>query len=269
MPRKKQVVQTQKRQKVYNPTAMSGEVSHLKKRGFFRLFSNYKLFAIIGAIAVVGGLAFSAILGSRNSNSGNSTSVRGEDIVKATPEASETATTGAQTTIKQYPAPPALVIDATKTYVATIKTAKGEIKVELLASEAPETVNNFVFLARDGYYDGVTFHRVIKDFVAQAGDPTGTGIGGPGYTLPVEPTDQAFEAGILAMAKPPEAGAPNNGSQFFFTLAAEPTFEGKFTAFGKVIEGMDVLQSLTERDPQQNADLDPGDRIESIEIEET
>ena len=153
--------------------------------------------------------------------------------------------------------------------MATIKTAKGDIKVELLASEAPQTVSNFVFLARDGYYDGVTFHRVIKDFVAQAGDPTGTGIGGPGYTLPVERTDEPFAAGILAMAKPEEAGAPNNGSQFFFTLAEEPTFAGKFTVFGRVIEGMDVLQSLTERNPQLNADLEPGDRIESIEIEET
>lgn len=270
MPRKKQVVQTQRRQKVYNPIAMSGEVSHLKRRGFFRLFSNYKVFAIIGTIAVVGGLAFSAVLRSTGSgNSSNGTSVRGPDIIKATPDAESTATTGAQTIIKQYTAPPPLAIDTAKTYVATIKTAKGDIKVELLASEAPQTVSNFVFLARDGYYDGVTFHRVIKDFIAQAGDPTGTGIGGPGYTLPIEPTDEPFAAGILAMAKPPEASAPNNGSQFFFTLAAEPTFAGKFTAFGKVIEGMDVLQSLTERDAQQNTDLEPGDRIESIEIEET
>jgi cyclophilin family peptidyl-prolyl cis-trans isomerase len=269
MPRKKQVVQTQKRQKVYNPTAMSGEVSHLKKRGFFRLFSNYKLFAVIGVVAVAGTFAFSAIFQSTGSGSSNPGSVRGPDVIKQTPDAESTATTGAQTTIKQYPAPPALAIDTTKTYVATIKTAKGDIKVELLASEAPQTVSNFVFLARDGYYDGVTFHRVIKDFVAQAGDPTGTGIGGPGYTLPVERTDEPFAAGILAMAKPEEASAPNNGSQFFFTLGEEPTFAGKFTAFGKVIEGMDVLQSLTERDPQQNADLEPGDRIESIEIEET
>ena len=174
MPRKKQAVQTQKRQKVYNPAAMSGEASHLKKRGFFRIFSNYRLFAVIGVIAVIGGLAFSAILGSTSSgSSANNTSVRGPDIIKATPVSGSTPTTGAQATIKQYGAPPALVIDATKTYIATIKTAKGDIKVELLASEAPQTVSNFVFLARDGYYDGVTFHRVIPDFIAQAGDPTG------------------------------------------------------------------------------------------------
>ena len=167
MPRKKQAVQTQKRQKVYSPTAMSGEVSHLKKRGVFRLFSNYKLFAIIGAAAVIGGLALSAILVSSNlGNSANDTSVRGPDIIKATPVSGSTPTTGAQATIKQYGAPPLLVIDASKTYIATIKTAKGDIKVELLASEAPQTVSNFVFLARDGYYDGVTFHRVIKDFIA-------------------------------------------------------------------------------------------------------
>ena len=270
MPRKKQIVQKRKRQKVYDPGAMTGEATHLKKRGVFRLFSNYRLFAIIGAVAIVGGLAFSAIFTTRGPGSGaNDTSVRGEGVQRETPEAEATSETGAAAIIKQYPAPPALTIDPAKTYTATFKTSKGDIKVELLASEAPETVNNFVFLARDGFYNSVTFHRVIADFVAQAGDPTGTGLGGPGYELAVENTGEPFTAGVLVMAKPQVASALNNGSQFFFTLDNEPTLEETHTAFGKVVEGMDVLESLTLRDPQLSADLPPGDRIESITIEET
>ena len=268
MPRKKQIVQTKKRQKSYDPLAMSGDALHIKKRGVFKLFSNYRLFAIIGSAAIVGGLAFSALFTTRGGGGGD-TSVRGPGVTRETPEAGATSTTGAADTIKQYSGPPALSIDTTKTYVATIKTDKGDIKVELLASEAPETVSNFVFLARDGFYDGVTFHRVIKDFYAQAGDPTGTGKDGPGYELAFEATDGTFEAGTLAMAKRDEAGGANNGSQFFFTLQPVPTLDGKFTAFGKVVEGLDVLQSLTERDPDRSTGLEPGDRIESIEIEET
>jgi cyclophilin family peptidyl-prolyl cis-trans isomerase len=271
MPRKKQTVQRKKRQKVYDPTAMSGEALHIKKRGFFRLFSNYQLFAIIGAIAVIGGLAFSALLGSTGGGSSGDTSVRGSGVIRRTPQADGTASPGQAQTVKQYPGPPPLSIDTAKTYVATFKTSKGTVTVELLDDEAPETVNNFVFLAKDGFYDGVTFHRVIKDFVAQAGDPTGTGTAGPGYELPVEVTDEPFTAGVLAMAKRQEAGGNNNGSQFFFTLSDEyqSSLEGEFTAFGRVVDGLDVLQSLTERDPDRNPDLPEGDVIESIEIQET
>lgn len=267
MPRKKQIVQTQKRQKVYNPTAIHGSMN-LKKRGVFRLFANYKLFAIIGAIGIVGGLVLQSIY--QPSSAASRGSARGPGLTRTTPVAGSTpSSTGAQANIKQYDAPPTVALDPGKKYTATFKTAKGDIKVELLADKAPETVGNFVFLARDGFYNGVTFHRVIEGFVAQAGDPTGTGLGGPGYTLPVENTDEPFGAGILAMAKPSEAGSPNNGSQFFFTLAPEPTFAGKFTAFGKVVEGLDVLKSLTVRDPQQTADAPPGDRIDSVTIDET
>jgi peptidylprolyl isomerase/peptidyl-prolyl cis-trans isomerase B (cyclophilin B) len=143
------------------------------------------------------------------------------------------------------------------------------VTVELLASEAPQTVNNFVFLARDKYYDGVTFHRVVGDLIAQAGDPTGTGIGGPGYDLAVEPTNEPTVAGILAVAPNGQgAGSLNNGSQFFFLLHDEPSYEGKFTVFGKVVDGMDVLTSLTPRDPSTSAEAAPGDRIQTIEIQE-
>ena len=146
--------------------------------------------------------------------------------------------------------------------------------MQLNAKEAPATVNNFVFLANEGFYNGVTFFRVIADkdgslAFAQAGDPTGTGSGGPGYELPVETTTGSFTTGVLAMAKPQEAGTPNNGSQFFFTLKDVPTLDGKNTAFGKVTQGLDVLTSLAPRDPQTQQELEPGVRIESITIAES
>ena len=165
-------------------------------------------------------------------------------------------------------------IDPEKSYTATFKTDKGDVTVELNAKEAPATVNNFVFLANEGFYNGVTFFRVIADkdgslAFAQAGDPTGTGSGGPGYELPVETTTGSFTAGVLAMAKPQEAGTPNNGSQFFFTLKDVPTLDGKNTAFGKVTQGLDVLTSLAPRDPQTQQELEPGVRIETITIAES
>jgi cyclophilin family peptidyl-prolyl cis-trans isomerase len=203
---------------------MSGEATQIKKRGVFAIFSNYKVFALIGVIAIGAGVLISAFYAGGGRNDLVDGSVRGSGVTRTTPEAGSTAS--ANTTIKQYSAPPVVSIDENKSYFATIKTSKGEVRLELNAREAPQTVNNFVFLAREGFYNGVTFHRVIQDFVAQAGDPTGTGLGGPGYDLPVEATDDAFTAGTLAMAKPQEAGAPNNGSQFFILLTDEPTFEG-------------------------------------------
>lgn len=270
MPRKKQIVQKQKRRKEYRAGDFAGSAERIQRKGFFRIFSNYQTFAIIGAIAIIGGIGFSAFYGgTRSSNSDDNNSVRGAGVTRTTPEAGATTETGASSTIKQYPFAPPMSIDPAKTYTATIKTDKGDITLELFAKEAPETVNNFVFLARDNFYNGVTFHRVIPDFVAQAGDPTGTGAGGPGYDLPVEKTTDAFTTGIVAMAKPQEAGSPNNGSQFFVLLADEPTFEGKFTAFGRVTSGLDVLESLTPRNPQAEEDPAPGDRIQSITITES
>jgi cyclophilin family peptidyl-prolyl cis-trans isomerase len=267
MPRKKQVVQKQKRRKVYRAGEM--DVQAVKPKGAFRIFSNYKLFAIIGAVVLIGGLGFSALFSTRNRTTGKNNGVRGESVQKATPEANVTTTTGAQATIKQYPAPPALAIDRNKTYTATIKTEVGDVRIQLLAKDAPEAVNNFVYLARDHFYDGVTFYRVIPGFVAQAGDPTGTGSGGPGYDLPFESTSAPVDAGTLAMAKPSEAGAPNNGSQFFLALDRLPTQDGKATVFGKVIDGLDVAQKLNARDPLRDQNPEPGTRIESITIEES
>lgn len=166
----------------------------------------------------------------------------------------------------QWSTPPEMTIDVNKTYIATIETAKGNIVIELMPKVAPKTVNNFVFLARQGFYDGVTFHRVIKGFMAQGGDPTGTGMGGPGYEFEDEfSPDVTFDGpGILAMAN---AGPGTNGSQFFITYEATPHLNGKHTIFGKVTSGLEVALALAERDPQ-DPNAPPGDAITTIKIEE-
>jgi cyclophilin family peptidyl-prolyl cis-trans isomerase len=160
-----------------------------------------------------------------------------------------------------------MTIDPTKEYIATLHTEKGDIIIELYADKAPIAVNNFIFLARHGWYDGVTFHRVISGKIAQAGDPSGTGYGMPGYAFKneISPNLKFDGPGVLGMAN---AGADSNGSQFFITYSAQPTLDGKYTIFGKVIQGMDVASSLTPRDPSKSGDLPPGDKILSVTIEE-
>ena len=168
---------------------------------------------------------------------------------------------------QQYSAYPPMTIDASKQYLATFKMAKGgEFVIQLYADKAPKTVNSFVFLAREGFYNGVTFHRVLDGFMAQAGDPTGTGGGGPGYSFEDEfDSDLVFDkAGILAMAN---SGPNTNGSQFFITYDATPHLNNLHTIFGQVVEGMDVVNSLTRRNPNQAPDY-PGDAIETITITE-
>jgi len=158
-----------------------------------------------------------------------------------------------------------MTIDPTKTYTATLETEKGNIVVELFAADVPKTVNNFVFLAREGFYDGTTFHRVIANFMVQGGDPTGTGTGGPGYKFADEFSAKLKHSGpgIMSMAN---AGANTNGSQFFITYVATPWLDGKHSVFGKVIQGMDVLGKIRLRDPQ--ADRSPGDKLIRVTIEE-
>lgn len=166
----------------------------------------------------------------------------------------------------QYDSPPPMTIDASKQYFATVKMAKGgEFVIQLFPDKAPITVNNFVFLAREGYYDGTTFHRVLSDFMAQGGDPTGTGGGGPGYIFQNEDSDLTFDKeGVVAMAN---AGRDTNGSQFFITFGPQEYLNGGYTIFGQVIEGMDVVTDIRLRDPQQNPNY-VGDAIESVTIEE-
>lgn len=167
---------------------------------------------------------------------------------------------------KQYAYAPPMLIDVTKQYFATVKMAKGgEFVIQLYPDKAPITVNSFVFLARQGYFDGVTFHRVLEGFMAQGGDPTGTGGGGPGYSFINESNDLIFDrAGVVAMAN---AGRDTNGSQFFIMLGPYGLSENDYTIFGQVISGMDVVKGITRRDPNTNPAFS-GDVIESITITE-
>lgn len=143
---------------------------------------------------------------------------------------------------KTYSKPPPMVIDTSKQYTATIETDKGNLVLELFAKDVPKTVNNFVFLAREGFYDGSTFHRVIADFMAQGGDPTGTGRGNPGYQFEDEFTSHTHVAGALSMAN---AGPNTNGCQFFITYTPQHGLDGKHTVFGQLTEGMDVLKKVS------------------------
>lgn len=163
-----------------------------------------------------------------------------------------------------YDSLPPFTIDCEKRYFAIIKTDVGDMRLELYPKDAPQHVNSFVFLAREGFYDGVIFHRVIPGFVAQAGDPTGTGRGGPGYTVPDEVNSRRFLDGTLGMAK---TAAPNSaGSQFFIDYAPQPNLDGAYTVFGQLVEGRDVLDKILPRDPRV-ADA-PATVITTIEIEE-
>ena len=165
-----------------------------------------------------------------------------------------------------YSAPPAMTIDPEKQYTATLELAKGgQIVIDLFAAEAPVTVNNFVFLARDGFYDGVTFHRVLEGFMAQSGDPTGTGAGNPGYVFQDEFNTNLRhdQAGTLSMAN---RGPNTNGAQFFITFVPTPHLDGRHSVFGRVAEGMDVLNGITLRDPATATT--PGDVISTIAIDE-
>jgi cyclophilin family peptidyl-prolyl cis-trans isomerase len=168
--------------------------------------------------------------------------------------------------MKQYNKPPEMTIDPIKKYTATFSTDKGDIVVDLFADKAPKTVNNFIFLAREGFYDGTIFHRVINDFMAQGGDPTGTGTGGPGYRFADEfdPSLKHSKAGILSMAN---AGPGTNGSQFFITHVPTPWLDGKHSIFGQVSQGMDVLMSIPARDPNnRNA---PAVHLNKVTIQES
>jgi peptidyl-prolyl cis-trans isomerase B (cyclophilin B) len=157
---------------------------------------------------------------------------------------------------KQYSAPPPMTIDPSKSYTATFETSRGSIIVDLFAKDAPKTVNNFVFLARDGFYDGTVFHRVIPDFMVQGGDPTGTGSGGPGYRFEDETkgSPHKHQVGTLSMAN---AGPNTNGSQFFITHVVTDWLNGKHTVFGKVQSGQDIVNAIKQ-----------GDTLTSVKIEE-
>ena len=167
---------------------------------------------------------------------------------------------------KQWNKPPEMVIDPKKKYTATLSTDNGDIVLELFADKTPHTVNNFVFLANEGFYDGTIFHRVIADFMVQGGDPTGTGTGGPGYRFADEfhPSLKHSKPGIFSMAN---AGPGTNGSQFFITHVPTAWLDGKHSVFGQVISGMDVLMSIPPRDPMRSSS--PSVKLNKVTIQES
>lgn len=238
-----------------------------------RLSMNTILLVGGGLLALVLVLLLGVFIGQRSANSGPGviqpsagTNLGGEldpAPVGATADAADFAPTAA--------VPPPMTIDPSQTYIATIKTEKGDIVIRLRPDLAPTHVNNFVALARDGFYDGLWFHRVIPGFVAQAGDPKGDTTGGPGYTLEHEITETPHTAGTVAMARLPDPFNPerdSSGSQFYIVLedSAQATeLGGQYTVFGEVVEGLDVARSLTERAP---GDSYRGDEIQTIEITE-
>ncbi len=168
---------------------------------------------------------------------------------------------------REYQTCPPFHIDPAKQYTATLHTEKGDIVMQLYADKAPLAVNSFVYLAQQGWYDGVTFYRVIPGFIVQTGDPSGTGKGGPGYFFKNEVSAELNfdKPGVVGMAN---SGPDTNGSQFFITYAPQPKLDGSYTIFAQVIQGMDVVESLTPRDPQLTSGLPPGDKILSITVQE-
>lgn len=228
--------------------------------------------AVIAAVLVVAVLILVAL------NLGNTPQAadNGAVTMEITPEpmpaedttapAAEPATEPAATG-KQYASAPPMTIDPAKNYTATIKTPRGDIIVKLRPDLAPETVNSFVFLSKDGFYDGVTFHRVLQDFMAQGGDPTGTGMGGPGYTVKGEfTTAVSFDKpGYLAMARPGN-DVNGNGSQFFITTAPATFLDGQYTIFGEVVSGQDLVNGIPLRDPETATT--PGEAMQTITISE-
>ena len=209
------------------------------------------------AMAMLAALVLLACGSNNNSNKSNSNAAASATGVKGTPVAS--------TAGRSFTKAPAFALDTTKGYVADIKTTNGDIIVTLNAKAAPLTVNNFVFLAQQHFYDGLHFCRVIAGFVAQACGPDGTTATGPGYTIPDEPSPLTHEAGVIAMAN---TGQPNSaGSQFYITLAPQHQLDTHYTVFGMVTQGMDVVQKIAVHDPTSSSG--PGDEIVSITISTT
>ena len=168
---------------------------------------------------------------------------------------------------RQYASCPAVTVQKNKRYIATLHTEKGDIVIQLFADKAPMTVNSFLFLSRHGWYDNITFHRVVPDLFAQTGDPSGTGKGNPGYYVitEIDPSLSFDKPGKVAMVN---SGPDTSGSQFFITYAPAMQYNGQYTIFGEVLSGMDVLKQLTPRDPKPGTDTPPGDKLINITVEE-
>jgi len=168
---------------------------------------------------------------------------------------------------RQYTACPPVTVQGSRQYIATLQTEKGKVVIQLFADKAPITVNSFIFLARNGWYDNITFHRVIPDLFAQTGDPSGTGKGNPGYYLitEIDPSMKFTTSGMVAMVN---SGPDTSGSQFFITYGPTTQYDGQYTIFGQVLSGMEIVESLTPRDAQPGTETPPGDKLISITIDE-
>jgi peptidylprolyl isomerase len=233
--------------------------------------------AIISALVVVGVFVVLGLMLSSNRPGANQSAAQPTaDTFSAAPtaaagdatqpsSAAEAAPAGEK---KTYSAAPPMTIDPQKSYIATITTPRGDIVIKLRPDLAPQTVNSFVFLAREGFYDGLTWHRVLSGFMAQGGDPLGTGTGGPGYTIPGEFTDKVLfdKPGILAMARPGN-DVDGNGSQFFITTAPAPSLNQQYTVFGEVTQGQDIVNGIPLRDPEQNPTA-PGEQMLKVTVAE-
>lgn len=215
------------------------------------------------AIGTVAG-TFLASAGYANRSTADTAAHRSDlvDQTQITPTPT-VAPTGTPAPLRSFAAPPPMTIDPNKTYKATVKTNKGDFTIDLYPKDAPQTVNSFVFLANNHFYDGLNFHRVVPDFVIQGGDPKGDGTGGPGYTLPDEINPLKNQPGAVAMAN---AGPGTDGSQFFIDLTQQPNLDGKYTVFGQVTSGLDVVKAIGQnaRDPKSAGA--PAVTIDSITV---
>lgn len=230
-----------------------------------------RLPAIVSAIVVVGiFIVLGIVLSSNRPGTAQTGAVATPDAFATAPAQSTAAalpTSVAESGRKTYSALPPMTIDVQKTYTATITTPRGDIVIKLRPDLAPQTVNSFVFLAKEGFYNGLTWHRVLPNFMAQGGDPTGTGSGGPGYSVPDEFTDKVLfdRPGLVAMA---HSALPNsNGSQFFITTGPAPHLNNQYTIFGEVIQGQEIVSGIPLRNPDQNPTTS-GEQIVKITISE-
>lgn len=240
----------------------AGPVEFTGVMGFFQ--RNTRLFFVVGIAAMVlslGGFIFASQFDTAGVSDVDP--VPTEAAATGTPEPEVSGTPDPYADIvRSYDAPPEMAIDPDGQYEVLLELESGDVRIQLLPDVAPGYVNNFVFLVENEFYDGLTFHRVVPGFVAQAGDPSASGFGDAGYALPEESNALPFEAGVIGMAK---AGTRVNGSQFFITLGPAPHLNDEFTVFGRVIEGLDVLQALPARDPA-DANAPAGARILHAEI---
>jgi len=222
-------------------------------------------YIVIGVVAlVVVAVIVTMILSQMSQATSTTASSTSGNVPPTTVAAGNSGNTAPTVAPMQFATPPPMTIDVKKQYFATFVMAKGgQFVIQLYPDKAPVTVNSFVFLANKGFFNGSTFHRVIEGFMAQGGDPTGTGNGGPGYQFNNETNDLLFnKAGVVAMAN---AGPNTNGSQFFITFGPVGLAESDYTIFGQVISGMDVVNGITRRDPTQNPSF-TGDVIQSVSI---